>query len=109
MSAISIPASSTSSSAPITRPYDERYRSVEYVSPDGNVGETRYPINYEEVYNLKGRLLTLIDATNGDPQQRKALKDLVWQTLQHWMNDIQQAAGREPSPVGVNSEDKPGA
>lgn len=76
-------------------PYEERYSAIEYVNEaingDGAVGETRYPINYEELYNLKGRLLTLVDATYTDPQQRKAQKNLVWQTLRAWMEDIERA------------------
>jgi hypothetical protein len=95
----------TSSGAVITRPYDERNRAIEFTTPDGTAGCRAYPINYDEVYNLKGRLLTLIDATNGDPRQRKALKDLVWQTLQHWMGDIEQAAGYEPGPVTHDGAD----
>lgn len=45
---------------------------------------------------LKGRLLTLIDATFTDPQQRKAQKDVVWQVLRSWMESIEAAAGHEP-------------
>ena len=52
-------------------------------------GSIAYPINWNELYNLKGRLLTLVDATFTDPQQRKAHKDIVWQTLRAWMEDIE--------------------
>jgi hypothetical protein len=47
----------TSSGAVITRPYDERNRAIEFTDPTGNTGCRAYPINYDELYNLKGRLL----------------------------------------------------
>ena len=83
----------SSSSAVPTLPYHQRTSAVRYTNADGTVGEVRFPINYEELSNLKGRLLTLIDATYIDPEQRKAQKDVVWQTLRAWMDDIQRAAG----------------
>lgn len=79
----------TSSSTLTQLPYDQRHWAIQYANEDGSVGETRYPINYDELYNLKGRLLTLADATFVDPQQRKAFKDLTWQTLQAWMSTIE--------------------
>lgn len=93
--------------APITLPYERRYEQISYVGDDGNIGEQRFPINFEELYNLKGRLLTLIDATFTDPQQRKAQKDVIWQALQHWMHDIERAAGHEPGGVTHYSEHDP--
>lgn len=80
-------------------PIEQRTEAIQYVSADGSHGETRYPINYEELYNLKGRLLTLIDATFTDQQQRKAHKDVVWQTLQSWMRDIESAAEGRCQPA----------
>lgn len=34
--------------------------------------------------NLEGKLLTIVDASFADTQQRKAVKDLVRQTLWDW-------------------------
>lgn len=70
----------------------QRHSAIEIRAEDGGSGELVYPINYREVYNLKGRLLTLIDATFIDPEQRKAHKDVVWHTLQEWMNGIVDSA-----------------
>jgi hypothetical protein len=84
---------STSTNTLVRRPIAERHWPIQFDNADGTASCCACPINYDELYNLKGRLLTLIDATNGDQQQRKALKDLVWQTLQHWMKDIERSAG----------------
>lgn len=45
-------------------------------------------INFDEIYNLKGRLLTIVDAAVSDPEQRKAQKDLVWRALREWAEDL---------------------
>lgn len=37
-----------------------------------------------EVSDLEGRLLTIVDASLSDPQQRKAVKDLVRQNIRQW-------------------------
>lgn len=89
------------------RPVEERYRPIQFETADGTVGYRAYPINYEELYNLKGRLLTVIDATFSDPMQRKAQKNVVWQTLQAWMHDIERAAGEEPGPPTLHDEHSP--
>lgn len=34
-------------------------------------------LGYDDIRTLEGRLLTIVDATFGDPLQRKAFKDLV--------------------------------
>lgn len=86
----------TTSSAPIKLPYERRYDALHYENSDGSIGARAYPVNYEQLYNLKGRLLTLIDATYTDREQRKAQKDVVWQTLKAWMDDIERGGGYEP-------------
>lgn len=88
----------TTSSILTQLPLDQKRTAIQYVSADGSTGETRYPVNYEELYNLKGRLLTLMDATFTDREQRKAMKDMVWQTLQAWMKDIETEAMWQPQP-----------
>lgn len=63
--------------------------------------EIAYPMNWDEVYNLKGRLLTLIDATFTDPQQRKAFKDVSWQLLQTWFDDHVAVCENRPFYTGT--------
>jgi hypothetical protein len=82
----------------IVRPMHERNWPLHFESDDGNMGAIAYPINYEELYTLKGRLLTIVDATFQDPEQRKAFKDVLWQAMRGWMDDIERNAGPEPSP-----------
>lgn len=40
-----------------------------------------------QIGNLVGRLLTLVDATFTDLEQRKAFKDMVSQTVYRWNSD----------------------
>lgn len=80
---------STSANTLTRLPLEQRKWAIQYVSDDGKTGATAFPINFEEIYNLKGRLLTLVDATFTDPEQRKAQKDMVWQTLRGWFEDVQ--------------------
>lgn len=75
-------------------PLERRHEAIKY--GDENCVMVAYPINYDELYNLKGRLLTLVDATFTDPQQRKAQKDLVWLTLRDWMEDVSSGAAAQP-------------
>lgn len=88
----------TTSTAPVTLPLERRHSLIVFTDEDGGTGSgaCAWPINFEEVYNLKGRLLTIIDATFTDPQQRKAQKDVVWQALQAWMSDVVLMSGQEP-------------
>lgn len=81
----------TNPAAPSVLPLERRYGPLNFQNTDGTTGCVAYPINYDELYNLKGRLLTIVDATFTDAQQRKAMKDIVWQTLRAWMTDIESA------------------
>lgn len=56
-------------------------------------GEQVVEINYEEVYNLVGRLLTLNDATNTDPVRRDALKTMIKREVYGWIEDVAYAQG----------------
>lgn len=99
---------STASTAPTKLPVERRYEALHYENADGTCGYRAYPVNYEQVYNLKGRLLTLIDATFTDPEQRKAQKDVVWQTLKAWMDDIERSGGYDTiEGVPVNATRAP--
>lgn len=42
------------------------------------------PLYHNDVENLLGKILTYVDATYSDPQQRKAQKDLARQTVYDW-------------------------
>lgn len=92
--AVHMSSTTSSGTAPVLSIY-QRHDAIQYRSEDGTVGATAYPINYEELYNLKGRLLTLIDATFTDPEQRKAQKDVVWHTLRDWMDGIIETGGSD--------------
>jgi hypothetical protein len=108
--AFSVGASNTSNGTLTQLPYHQRHWAIQYTNDNGSVGCTAYPINFDEVYNLKGRLLTLIDASTADPEQRKAQKDLVWQTLRSWMEGIERAGTWQAEPVmgeSVTSIDQP--
>jgi hypothetical protein len=96
----------TSTGAARILPIEERYWPLHFEGVAGSVGCTAYPINYEEVYNLKGRLLTLVDAMFADPAQRKAFKDLVWNTLRDWMENVEHAADgfRPPDDSSTGSD-----
>jgi hypothetical protein len=81
--------------------YEHRHGPLRFEKGDGHVVEA-YPINYDELLNLKGRLLTLADATFTDPEQRKAHKDLIWQALKAWMQTTVEA-GRGTTVEGGTS------
>ena len=46
--------------------------------------EIKYQFFTPQIGTLGGELLTLVDASIGDPQQRKALKDIVRKTVWEW-------------------------
>jgi len=48
-------------------------------------------IPYEHINNLVGKLLTLVDATFHDPEQRKAVKDLIINIPWDWYNSKREA------------------
>lgn len=50
-------------------------------------GEFLPTIGIHDMNNLNGKLLTLIDATFSDNEQRKAMKDLFTQTAWGWYHD----------------------
>lgn len=84
------PSHATRGAVVAPRPIEERHWPIHFANDDGTVGACAYPVNYDELYNLKGRLLTLVDATFQDPEQRKAFKDMVWNTLREWMDNLAQ-------------------
>lgn len=79
-----------------TLPTALRHSVIAFQDGDGR-REEAHAINYTELYNLKGRLLTLVDATFTDPEQRAAHKTLVWRTLTGWMEDTVMEGYESPS------------
>lgn len=56
-------------------------------------------LGYYDLRTLVGRLLTIIDASYPDSQQRKAVKDLVKQEIWfHWANNLDRP---NRIPVGI--------
>lgn len=64
-------------------PYDELDNEVNY----GVERNRPRIIRRWQLDNLVGKLLTYIDATYSDPQQRKAHKDIVKQSAYNWFLD----------------------
>lgn len=57
--------------------------SDEYVSRG-----VRFPIIQNELSNLLGQILTIVDSAYTNPVQNKALKDLVRQRFGHKVHDV---------------------
>jgi hypothetical protein len=45
-------------------------------------------IGYKDISYLEGKILTIIDATLADKDQRSAAKDIIRQTIRGWANDL---------------------
>jgi predicted kinase len=60
-------------------------------------------VSYEALQNLEGKILTLIDATFVDKEQRKAVKDILRKTF--WFDWVEHHLykGKENMPVGMPS------
>jgi hypothetical protein len=61
-------------------------------------GSERYAVNWTEFDGLMGRMLTIVDASFPDPEQRKAVKGLVRNSIKDWVRDIAEAALADASP-----------
>ena len=57
---------------------------MEKYKNDGTLPVT-YEVNTYDISNLEGKLLTFIDATVLDKEQRKAQKDIIRQMLWEWI------------------------
>jgi hypothetical protein len=64
--------------------YEELDREVSY----GMERNRLRVIRRYQLDNLVGRLLTYVEATYSDPQQRKAHKDIVKQLVYNWFMDV---------------------
>lgn len=53
-------------------------------SSDNSSPEVTYILKTYSIGSLEGKLLTLIEASTPDPEQRKSLKDIVRQTIWGW-------------------------
>lgn len=59
-----------------------------------------------EMSSLIGKILTIVDASISDKEQRKAVKDLVKQTMWDWSKEYHFAATEEQlQNIVENSED----
>lgn len=62
----------------------ERETAAQNIGGDTNT----MVLEYADEQNLLGKLLTYIDATYTDQEQRKAHKDIVRQVVNNWRQDI---------------------
>jgi hypothetical protein len=76
-------------------------RLIRIEAASGMSGRELYGLNWEELDNLLGRILTLADAAFAEDRQCKAFKDGVRQHFKEWMNvqhqDAYCDAGMPPS------------
>lgn len=63
-----------------------------------------------DLNDLRGKLLTIVDASFADQQQRKAVKDLVSQTLWQWVGQLPElrSHGRESQDFTIVRRDRLG-
>jgi hypothetical protein len=66
-------------------------------------------IRYEDFRRLQGRLLTYIDATFNDPEQRKAHKDILKSNLYDWEKELHDRAVQVNDAQGRNTAAQPDA
>jgi hypothetical protein len=70
---------------------------------DGYLWEGNYYglLSYESLQNLEGKMLTIVDASFQDKDQRKAVKDIVRRTI--WFDWVENSLyrGKNPCPVGM--------
>ena len=59
------------------------------------------------VGNLEGQWLTLVDATFSDPQQRKAMKDVVRKMIWDWDREIIKSNCRDYEITAVDPDGRP--
>lgn len=61
------------------------------ISPDTDVvNDVYFPINYPQVRDLLGKMLTHVDALGLPETQGKAAKDLVRQSFSQWFDGVQE-------------------
>lgn len=60
-------------------------------------------VSYEALQNLEGKLLTLIDASFQDKEQRKAVKDMFRRMFWFDWVEYNLYRGKEAGPVGMPS------
>lgn len=67
-------------------------------------GDIFAEIAYNDIRNLEGRMLTIVDASFQDAQQRKAVKDIVRETI--WWRWAENLDGRKDKdfPVAIPLE-----
>ena len=69
--------------------------------------QVKYQFHTNHIGMLEGRVLTLVDATFGDPEQRKAFKDVIRQTIWEWAIGNNEATDDEENRVKDTPEERP--
>lgn len=59
--------------------------SKQYNSPEVTLESVQYEVKTYDISNLEGKILTFIDATFSDTQQRKAQKDIMRGIIWDWI------------------------
>lgn len=76
--------------------------SLDIPKPDGF---THYNFSEVELKHLAGKILTLIDATQQDPEQRKALKDIIKTEFAKTFYNFQECAWSGKSGHSIHLDD----
>jgi hypothetical protein len=99
------------------RDTDKDVVTVEALDGGGFVLEVTYPgenegwggnyyglVKYDSLRNLEGKILTIIDASFQDKEQRKAVKDIFRRTF--WFDWVEYSIykGKDSMPVGMPRE-----
>jgi hypothetical protein len=87
--------------------YHERSIEPGYPASDGDINSAI--LDYKDVQNLVGKLLTYVDATYSDQEQRKAHKDIVRNAVYEWERTLRERAVQlvdfnEPAKDGSTNE-----
>ena len=81
---------------------------MECVNPDGiKWGGNYYGlVSYDMLRNLEGKMLTIVDATFSDKEQRKATKDIIRRTF--WFDWVENSIyrGKDDGHVSMPVTDK---
>ena len=79
---------------------------MECKNPDGTEWGGNYygMVSHDSLQNLEGKILTLIDASYQDKEQRKAVKDIFRRTF--WFDWVEHNVykGKDSMPVGMPND-----
>ena len=81
---------------PPTAREDQQFSEKPHFSLDWFVGQVNYAL---------GEILTIVDASYGDPVQRKAVKDLVKKSFWGWCAQVERSVQRgEPGTLPTDGK-----